>query len=410
MTTSSGTGRPSSARDGRVEVDRPDSAPAGPPPEPGNGGHSATKASTAYEVAAALRAQASRAAQATKDAANRVQNAVTTPEQDVQTKTSMPARSGPDAASGQQPSSGGSDSVVTGAAAAVAATAPARDHGAQPAARQPAAPPPAPQRGAQPARQPAPAQPQPTREPAPAQPQHRGQPPSQPAAHPSAQPGTAQPVAQATYPQAPERPHPAPGEQGPPSRPVDVRDAPHRAQASAPPAPPVAPPAAVPPTPAVEPDDTQVSLDARPQTPPAPPVPPRTQRQTAPARRTTRVRKARLRLMRLDPWSVMKTAFLLSVALGIALFVAVAVLWSVLDAAGVFTAVGDLVRDLTQSDTSGGVDIENYTALSRVLGFTTLIAVVDVVLVTALATLGAFLYNLSASLLGGLEVTLAEDD
>jgi hypothetical protein len=106
----------------------------------------------------------------------------------------------------------------------------------------------------------------------------------------------------------------------------------------------------------------------------------------------------------------MKTAFLLSVALGITLFVAVAVLWSVLDAAGVFTAVGDLVRDLTSSETNSGFQLENYTALSRVLGFTTLIAVVDVVLVTALATLGAFLYNLSASLLGGLEVTLAEDD
>ena len=122
------------------------------------------------------------------------------------------------------------------------------------------------------------------------------------------------------------------------------------------------------------------------------------------------MRKARLRLMRVDPWSVMKTAFLLSVAVGIALFIAVAVLWSVLDAAGVFTAVGDLVRDLTSSEASAGVNIENYIALPRVLGFTTLIAVVDVVLITALATLGAFLYNLSASLLGGLEVTLAEDD
>ena len=108
----------------------------------------------------------------------------------------------------------------------------------------------------------------------------------------------------------------------------------------------------------------------------------------------------------------MKTAFLLSVALGITLFVAVAVLWSVLDAAGVFTAVGDLVQDLTSSETNAesAFRLENYTALSRVLGFTTLIAVVDVVLVTAIATLGAFLYNLSASLLGGLEVTLAEDD
>ena len=131
----------------------------------------------------------------------------------------------------------------------------------------------------------------------------------------------------------------------------------------------------------------------------------------APApRRTGRVRKARLRLLRLDPWSVMKTAFLLSVAMGIMLFVAVAVLWSVLDAAGVFSAVGDVVRDVTASETSAGIDVEGFVAMSRVLGFTTLVAVVDVVLITALATLGAFLYNLSASLLGGLEVTLAEDD
>ena len=36
-------------------------------------------------------------------------------------------------------------------------------------------------------------------------------------------------------------------------------------------------------------------------------------------------------------------------------------------------------------------------------------SVVDVILITAIATLGAFLYNLSAALLGGIEVTLAED-
>ena len=150
--------------------------------------------------------------------------------------------------------------------------------------------------------------------------------------------------------------------------------------------------------PVSRPPDTATEV-ARPRTAPAP----------AP-RRTGRVRKARLRLLRLDPWSVMKTAFLLSVAVGIMLFVAVAVLWSVLDAAGVFAAVGDVVRDVTASETSPGIDIEGFVAMSRVLGFTTLVAVVDVVLVTALATLGAFLYNLSASLLGGLEVTLAEDD
>ena len=44
------------------------------------------------------------------------------------------------------------------------------------------------------------------------------------------------------------------------------------------------------------------------------------------------------------------------------------------------------------------------------VGFTVLVAAIDVVLLTAIATLGAFLYNMSAALLGGLEVTLAEDE
>ena len=49
---------------------------------------------------------------------------------------------------------------------------------------------------------------------------------------------------------------------------------------------------------------------------------------------------------------------------------AVAVLWSVLDAAGVFTAVGDLVQDLTSSETNAesAFRLENYTALSGCWG------------------------------------------
>jgi len=54
--------------------------------------------------------------------------------------------------------------------------------------------------------------------------------------------------------------------------------------------------------------------------------------------------------------------------------------------------------------------VQDYIGTGRVLGFTMLVSAVDVVLLTAIATLGAFLYNLAATLLGGIEVTLAEDN
>ena len=105
----------------------------------------------------------------------------------------------------------------------------------------------------------------------------------------------------------------------------------------------------------------------------------------------------------------MKTAFLLAVALGIVTVVAVAVVWSVLDAAGVWSSIDQAVGDVV-GDASSGFRIEDYLGLSRVLGFTMLVAVVDVILITVIATLAAFLYNLAAALLGGLEVVLAEEE
>ncbi|HET6753562.1 MAG TPA: DUF3566 domain-containing protein [Jiangellaceae bacterium] len=386
------------------------------------GSHATAKASTAYEVAAALRAQASRAAQATREAGRRVQDALNTqpdPGAVVANTTAKPTDTPTAAAavvaaaatapahprhapvSGAAPSSAAGSAAV-GAAAAMAATA----------------------RTAPPS----------SRESELLSSAYPTESQTAPANAAGVETSVDQPPAvQAESGLAPEH-HPAQARAGVDPGPeyrshldlagrqvveaapaADLHDS---ALAPAPEADPLAPvvvPSSDPvprETGVVEPAPTHVSLEAGPaatQLAPQPiPVPP-----PAPsARRGGRVRKARLRLLRVDPWSVMKTAFLLSVALGITLFVAVAVLWSVLDAAGVFTAVGDLVADLTtaEGNPESAFRLENYTALSRVLGFTTLIAVVDVVLVTALATLGAFLYNLSANLLGGLEVTLAEDD
>ena len=128
----------------------------------------------------------------------------------------------------------------------------------------------------------------------------------------------------------------------------------------------------------------------------------------APGRRAPR--RARLRLTRIDPWSVMKTSFLLAVAFGIVTVVAVFIVWSVLAAAGVWDSINTTVQDVVGGQDAAGFNVENYVGLSRVMGFTILIAVVDVILITAIATLGAFLYNMAAALLGGVEMTLAEDD
>ena len=131
---------------------------------------------------------------------------------------------------------------------------------------------------------------------------------------------------------------------------------------------------------------------------------------SAPAARPRGTRRARLRLIHLDPWSVMKTSFLLSIALGIVIVVAVAVVWSVLGAAGVWDSINRTVSDVLGGDAAQTFDVQNYVGMSRVLGFTMVVAAVDVVLITAISTLSAFLYNLAAALLGGVEVTLAEDE
>ncbi|MFG2955588.1 DUF3566 domain-containing protein [Streptomyces sp. NPDC048291] len=131
---------------------------------------------------------------------------------------------------------------------------------------------------------------------------------------------------------------------------------------------------------------------------------------TAGTRTAPRTRKARLRVAKADPWSVMKVSFLLSIALGICSIVAAAVLWMVLDAMGVFSTVGGTISEATGSNESNGFDLQAFLSLPHVLTFTAIIAVIDVVLATALATLGAFIYNLSAGFVGGIELTLAEDE
>ncbi|MET8135990.1 MULTISPECIES: DUF3566 domain-containing protein [unclassified Streptomyces] len=176
-------------------------------------------------------------------------------------------------------------------------------------------------------------------------------------------------------------------------------------------APPVSPPAAASPLPGERQGQQPAQQPYHPpQAYPAQPPSGAVRRPRTGARTTPRTRKARLRVAKADPWSVMKVSFLLSIALGICTIVAAAVLWMVMDAMGVFSTVGGTISEATGSNESNGFDLQSFLSLPHVLLFTSIIAVIDVVLATALATLGAFIYNLSAGFVGGVELTLAEDE
>ena len=126
--------------------------------------------------------------------------------------------------------------------------------------------------------------------------------------------------------------------------------------------------------------------------------------------RQNRTRRARLRISRVDPWSVMKTSFLFSIAFGIMFWFATYVVWSVVGASGLLDSVNAILQTLLSNpNDQTQVRIEDFVNTNKVLGIAALIAVINVVLLTALATIFAFLYNLSANILGGLELTLAED-
>jgi hypothetical protein len=121
-------------------------------------------------------------------------------------------------------------------------------------------------------------------------------------------------------------------------------------------------------------------------------------------------RQAMLTLARLEPWSVMKFSFVASVVAFIVLFVAVAVLYMVLSALGVFDSLQHTVSSVTSSKNSSGTNLSHYFSASLILGYTAMLGALNIVLITAISTVGSVIYNLIAKTVGGIEVTLRETE
>jgi hypothetical protein len=106
----------------------------------------------------------------------------------------------------------------------------------------------------------------------------------------------------------------------------------------------------------------------------------------------------------------MKFSFIASVVAFIILFVAVAMLYMVLSALGAFDSIQHLVTTLTSAKNTAGTNITQWFSASRILGYTAMLGALNIVLITAMSTVGSVIYNLIAKTVGGIEVTLRETE
>ncbi|CAJ58694.1 putative membrane protein [Frankia alni ACN14a] len=116
-------------------------------------------------------------------------------------------------------------------------------------------------------------------------------------------------------------------------------------------------------------------------------------------------RRAKLRLSKVNPLTVTRLSFAFSLCVFVVLLVAVAVLWFVLNSIGVFNSVTDAADTLTDSSAS---NVRSWLSFGRAMEISLLIGAINVILMTALTTLGALLYNLCAEMIGGIELTLSD--
>lgn len=101
----------------------------------------------------------------------------------------------------------------------------------------------------------------------------------------------------------------------------------------------------------------------------------------------------------------MKFSFLAAIAVGISTVVAVALLWNMVDAIGLWDRMDSILRDLNSGKP---MPFMEYFEFTKMISYATVIAFLNVIIITALGTLLAFLYNIVAALLGGLKVTFTD--
>jgi hypothetical protein len=115
--------------------------------------------------------------------------------------------------------------------------------------------------------------------------------------------------------------------------------------------------------------------------------------------RPAATKQVRLKLVYVDFWSVLKLSFLFAVILGIITIVVAFLVWSLLNQVGVFDDVNGLLQSIAGKE---NFDLFDFASLSQVMGFAVIVAVLNVIVVTALGAISAVLYNLATKITGGI--------
>lgn len=126
----------------------------------------------------------------------------------------------------------------------------------------------------------------------------------------------------------------------------------------------------------------------------------------APQKRSVGLRRIRMTISKVDIMSAVKLGFLLSVVFAFMVVIAMAIIWFVLDGIHVFSQLQGLLETL---NSAALLEFMQYLEFGRWMSFAVIIAILDVVLLTALSAVGALVYNLISSLVGGLRISVTDE-
>jgi hypothetical protein len=119
------------------------------------------------------------------------------------------------------------------------------------------------------------------------------------------------------------------------------------------------------------------------------------------SQRQVATKQVRLKLVYIDFWSAVKLSFLVAVSLGIILVVATIFIWIVLNSTGIFGSLDRIFVDILGDPT---FSVATTFSLGQVAIFSLVVAVLNIVVGTALGAIASMLYNFSVRLTGGLLV------